>query len=176
MVWRHDKLSPGAIPAWSCTAFQIWEGCGEERNKENSRAPVRVPLHKHGAPHIVRAATICPNSLSPPRFWRNDDWINDREEDWYSLETTYVPSHFLGSHGSPEEECCWFQLRGQGGEVKRNERHQGHMARQWCRQDLNPGLFESQVYIHFPTPLEFLIQILILCPKKEQNLKRTWKE
>lgn len=87
-----------------------------------------------------------------------------------------MPSHFLSSHGNPEEECCWLQHIGQGGEVERNEHHQRHMACWWCCQDLNPGVFESQVYIHFPTPLEFLIQILILCPKREQNLKRTWRE
>lgn len=154
MVWKQDELRPGAVTARACNAFRNSEEGGKERNRENSTVPVRMPLHKHGAPHMVRIATVSPDSLSQLRVWGSAHWVNDQEKDWCFLETSYMSAYSLGSHGNSDGECGRFQLSGQGGEAGRNEHHQGP---RWCCGDLNPCLLWSQIHTHFPLPLESLI-------------------
>lgn len=127
-----------------------------QSTSESATAQIWSPTQHEDSDHT-------PNFHSQMRCWRNAYWFNKQEEELYFLETSYISAHSLGFHGNSEKECCCFQLIGQGGEAER-----------WCCQDLNSGLFKSQIHIHFPVvPLESLIQILILSPKKEQNLQKT---
>lgn len=166
MVWKQDELSPRATPARSRTAFENWEGCGEVRNRwfqgTSEDGEHRVPL-------ISGTATILPNVLSQPRFWRSAYWINDVY--WRLTACWALPVNL-------KMKAAGSSLRGRKVRLRGWEEWTLPRipTRQWWCRNLNPGLSESHVHVHFPSLLESRVQILILPPNKEQNVERTERE
>lgn len=166
MVWKQDELSPWATPARSRTAFENWEGCGEVRNRWFQGTSEDG---EHRAPLISGTAAILPNVLSQPRFWRSAYWINDVY--WRLTACWALPVNL-------KMKAAGFSLRDRKVRLRGWEEWTLPRipARQWCCRDLNPGLSESHVRIHFPSLIESWVQILILSPNKEQNVERTERE